>query len=137
MTGVFVTAATGWLLVGLLAATIVAPYLLRRLASTAGRVRGLRPHFWLGCTVPALIMVHARPAMSGHWISHTNTTGVYLATATFLLVLGQILLGNTLRTARTGRRSLRRAHLAVMITLIIGTVGHVLLNSAILPRLLG
>lgn len=137
MTGVFVTAATGWLLVGLLAATIVAPYFLRRLTSSAGRVRGLRPHFWLGCTVPALIMLHAWPAMSGPRIAHTNTTGIYLATATFLLVLGQILLGNTLRTARTGRRSLRRVHLAIMITLVIGTVGHVLLNGAILPRLLG
>jgi hypothetical protein len=137
MAGVFVTAATGWLLVGLLAATIAAPYLLRRLAGTAGNARGLRPHFWLGFTVPALTMVHAWPAMSGGWISTTNTGGIYLATATFLLVIGQVMLGNALRTARTGRRWLRRLHLAVMVTLIAGTIGHVLLNGAVLPRLLG
>jgi hypothetical protein len=75
--------------------------------------------------------------MAGGWIAGVNTTGVYLATAAFLVTIVQVTLGAQLRTARSGRRRLRRAHLFTMITIAALTIGHVLLNSAALRLLLG
>jgi hypothetical protein len=120
------SATSGWVLLALLAVTIALPYLLRR--RPGAFLRRMRPHFWAGFAVPVLTLAHLAPSMASPWIRTVNVAGLDLASLALLLVLAQVALGARLRRARTGRRSLRRAHLATMLGIAVLVAGHVALN---------
>ena len=123
------SAASGWLLLLLLAVTIALPYLLRR--RPGAFPRRMRPHFWAGFAVPVLTVAHLAPSMTSPWIRTVDAVGLDLASLALLLVLLQVALGARLRRPRTGRRALRRAHLATMLGIVVLVAGHVALNAAV------
>ena len=134
-----VTSGSGWVLLALLAVTIAVPFALRWRCATQRPLRQrLRPHYWLGYVIAALALVHAGLATGSGLALHANATGMSLATAALLLVGAQVCLGLLLREPSVRNRpALRRRHLWVMIGIVVVTVGHIILNSPVVHRLIG
>jgi len=115
------------------------PYLLRRNrgsrrtgltpAKPAPHLPRLWPHFWMGYSILALALVHASLAMPPR--ARTNPVGILAATAAFFLLLGEVVVGLTLRETRpTTRRPLRRIHFWIMIVFAGALSIHLCLNSS-------
>jgi hypothetical protein len=140
-----VAALSGWVLIVLVAATIVLPYVLRtpELVTRDSSERvvpylvRLRPHYWIGYAIAVLGAVHALAAMSAGGVAVANVIGIYLATAALLVVLLQVRLGLELREPRLqNRRTVRGWHFRAMLAIAALGVAHVVLNS-VLVRVLG
>src|SRR5215467_1026463 len=112
------------------------PYLLRRsrrigLArpNPAPHLPRLWPHFWMGHAILVLAFVHASLAMPPK--ARTNPVGILTATGAFFLLLGEVVVGLTLRETRpTTRRPLRRIHFWIMIVFAVALTIHLWLNSS-------
>jgi Na+/H+ antiporter NhaD/arsenite permease-like protein len=115
----------------------VLPYLLRRsrLSGGIGRAQAdpapypprLRPHFWMGYSLLASSFVHASVAMQPK--ARTNPVGILAATTAFFLLLGEVVVGLTLKEDRsTTRRPLRRIHFCIMIVFAGALTMHLWLN---------
>jgi hypothetical protein len=126
------TAGSGWLAALLLGANVSVPNLIRSMqGGLAGPLPRLPLHYALGFLIPAVAFVHAWLPMSLGRMSTFGRTGLLLATAALLIMLGQIALGVSLRDAKGAkRRRARRLHLCTMV-LILALIGmHVVLNRA-------
>jgi hypothetical protein len=130
---------SGWILVLLLPVTIALPFLSRParrvLTGTALRQR-LRPHYWLGYVIAAVVVVHAGVSTGTGVALRADALGVYLATGALLLVFVQVFLGLLLREPSLRRRTVvRRRHAWVMAGIVALALGHIVLNSALVHRL--
>ncbi len=102
---------------------IALPYLLRRNRLSRGLglaqehaapyLRRLWPHFWVGYLILGLTLVHAGTVMGA--MGRANGAGIWAATGAFFLLLFEVIVGLSLKDARTlSRRLLRRIHFWVM-----------------------
>jgi hypothetical protein len=134
-----ITSATGWLLMVLLLATVVYPFLLRSglLGPVQPFLRRMRLHYWLGYSIAAIVLVHLWISMSARLAGRVNATGLYLGTVALILIFVQVSLGRRLSWPKlSARRMLRRWHFWVMIGLVLFVLGHVALDSGTLQVLL-
>jgi hypothetical protein len=132
-------AATGWLLVALLAVTIRIPYRLRRRQGprrpAAPRwLSGMRFHYWLGYAIAALALVHAMSSMTRGIAGHAHAAGLRLASLAVLAAIFEVGIGLCLRRPGSARQrqAIRRLHFAVMILLTALVSVHVALDSWLL-----
>jgi hypothetical protein len=126
------TALSGWLATLLLGAGVSLPYVIRsaRQIAIPYLVR-LRPHYWLGFTIPIVGFVHAWLPMSAGHIRGFNRTGLLLATAALVAMLWQIGLGLSLRNAEVPtRRKIRPLHFWTMVVTVGLVATHIVLNRA-------
>jgi hypothetical protein len=133
-----VTGASGWLMMVLLLAIILYPFLLR--AGMLGPIqpffKRLRLHYWMAYTFAGVLLLHLWVAMSGALALGASVLGLDLATIALFLLIMQIALGWQLRApARSRRRVLRRRHFWLMLALVACVLAHVALNSGTLQML--
>jgi thiosulfate reductase cytochrome b subunit len=126
------TALSGWLAAFLLAAGIGVPYFVRaNPMAEPGYVKRMRPHFWIGFAVPAIVLGHAWLPMSAGHMRGYDLAGLWLATAAFFVMLAQASLGVILRNASpVGRRTIKRLHFWTMAVIALLVPAHILLNRA-------
>jgi len=138
-------AASGWLLVALLAVTIQIPYRQRRRRvrqprrsarpawqAWPARWAGLRLHYWLGYAIAVLALVHAMAAMTRGIAGRAHPAGLRLASLALLVALGEVGIGLWLRGKPQHRAAVRRIHFWVMTVLVALIVIHVALDSWLL-----
>lgn len=119
-----VTAASGWLLVLLLALTIRIPY----------RSRPRMPwHYRLGYGIGALTLAHGWAPMTPAIVRHADRAGLGIATAAFLLVLLEIAFGLWLRRRPEPKQGLpRHVHFWIMAGIVALAAIHIGLDSSAL-----
>lgn len=135
-----ITSATGWVMIVLLIATILYPFLLRSgmLGPVQPFLKRMRFHAWLGYSLAGFLLVHVVASMSAGLANRTSALGLDLATAALLLLVGQVLLGRQLSWPKLSmRRVVRRWHFWVMVGIVAFVLGHVALNSGTIQALLG
>jgi hypothetical protein len=130
--------STGWLMMVLLLAIVLYPFLLR--AGALGPVqpflKQMRLHYWLAYTCAGLLLVHLWVSVSGPLMLSADATGLDLATLAIGLFIAQIVLGLRLRSpALSRRRPVRRSHFWLMLALVACVLAHVALNSGTLRML--
>jgi len=116
----------------LCALVIALPYFLRRgRPSAAGATPYLRRlwlHFWAGYAVLGLSFFHAGTVMRA--MGRADARGIWAATASFFLLMFEVVLGLSLRAATLGsRRLVRQVHFWVMIVFAGLLVTHLWLNG--------
>ncbi|RAQ94099.1 hypothetical protein [Thermogemmatispora tikiterensis] len=134
-----VTSATGWIMMVLLATTIIYPFLLRSglLGPVQPFLKRMRIHYWMGYSIAGIVLVHLWIPMSAGLAGVVNSAGLDLATMAMLLIFGQVWLGRQLsQPTLSARRTLRRWHFWVMLGIAAFVLGHVALNSSTLQTLL-
>lgn len=140
MLAFFFTSASGWIATLLVAAEVLLPYLLRRsrLSSWLGMAEGfaqpylvrMRPHYWAGYGLLALVLAHAWIPMQAGYARQANAMGLWIATAALVALLLQAVLGITLQDARlTVRAAVRRWHYWLMVAIAGGVAAHIWLNG--------
>jgi hypothetical protein len=138
----FVSVALGWIVVVLLIAAVVLPYLLRptalaRVLGVAGSFTGalverMRPHAWLGYAIVVLSGLHAIAGL-GAGFRRFDAAGLWFAAIAFALLCGQWLLGTRLmRRSLEQRPRLRRWHFGAMVGAFAAIFAHAFLNGALL-----
>jgi cytochrome b561 len=136
-------AASGWLLVALLAVTIRLPYRRRgrrrrnQEPAALPRLAGLRWHYWLGYAIAALALVHGMASMTRGIAGRAHPAGLRLASLALLVALCEVAIGLTLRGRVQGRAALRRLHFWVMAALVVLVAVHVALDSWLLGTFRG
>jgi len=135
-----ITSATGWVMIVLLVATILYPFLLR--SGVLGQVQPflklMRFHYWLGYSIAGILLVHVWVPMSAGLAGRTSALGLDLATVALFLIFGQVMLGRQLSWPKLStRRVVRRWHFWVMIGIVVFALGHVALNSGTIQSLIG
>jgi thiosulfate reductase cytochrome b subunit len=128
-------AASGWLLVVLLAITIRLPY--RRWPTAPPWLplpSGMRLHYWLGYAIAALALVHAMSSMTRGIVGHAHAGGLRLASLALLAAICEVAIGLWLRRPGGTRRwqAIRRLHFAVMTLLVTLVAVHIALDSWLL-----
>jgi hypothetical protein len=106
-----ITSATGWIMMILLVATIIYPFLLRSglLGPVQPFLKRMRLHYWLGYSITGLMLVHLWIPMSAGLAGKVNAIGLDLATVAMFLVFAQVALGSQLsRPKLSVRRVVRR-----------------------------
>jgi hypothetical protein len=142
----FVSAALGWIVVVLLIAAVVLPYLLRptalaRVLGIAGSFTGaiverMRPHAWLGYAIVALSALHAIAGLGGGF-HRFDMAGLWFAAIAFALLCVQWLLGSRLmRRSLEHRPRLRRWHFGAMVGAFAAIFAHAFLNGALLRTII-
>lgn len=127
-----ITSVTGWVLMILLIATIIYPFLLRSglLGSVQPFLKRMRFHYWLGYSIATIVVVHLWIPMSARLAGRVNSIGLYLATIALILIFVQVTLGRSLsRPKLSTRRVVRRWHFWVMMGIVVFALGHIVLNS--------
>ena len=135
-----ITSATGWVMVVLLVATILYPFLLRSgiLGPVQPFLKRMRFHYWLGYSIAGIVLIHVWVPMIAGLAGRTNALGLDLATVALFLIFGQVMLGRQLRWPKLSmRRVVRRWHFWVMIGIVVFALGHVALNSGTIQSLIG
>jgi hypothetical protein len=126
-------AASGWLLVALLAVTIWLPHRPRARPSGARlRPPRLRLHYWLGYGFAVLALVHTMFARTRGIVGRAHPTGLRLASLALMLALCEVGIGLLLRGRVRSRPAVRRLHFWVMALLVALVVVHVALDSWLL-----
>jgi hypothetical protein len=142
----FVSVALGWIVVVLLIAAVVLPYLLRptalaRVLGVAGSFTGalverMRPHAWLGYAIVVLSGLHAIAGLGGGF-RRFDAAGLWLATIAFVLLCAQWLLGSRLmRRSLEQRPRLRCWHFGAMVGAFAAIFAHAFLNGALLRTII-
>jgi hypothetical protein len=132
-----VSSIAGRVAVVLCAFGVLLPYLLRRnrfsvalgfsQQHAAPYLHRLWPHFWLGYLALGLSTVHAFTAA----MARANSTGVWAATAAWLLLMLEVMLGLSLQNVQlAGRKSVRRLHFWNMVAFVVLLTAHLWLNGA-------
>jgi len=135
-----ITSVTGWVMIVLLVATILYPFLLRNgiLGPVQPFLKRMRFHYWLGYSIAGILSVHVLVPMSASLVGRTSALGLGLATVALLLIVGQVMLGRQLSWPKLSmRRVVRRWHFWVMIGIVAYVLGHVALNSGTIQGLIG
>ncbi|HET9919534.1 MAG TPA: hypothetical protein VFQ30_06815 [Ktedonobacteraceae bacterium] len=135
----YLTAGTGWLLIVLLASTILYPFLLRSgaLGPVQPFLKRMQFHYWLGYAIIGMIVVHALLSLGQGLAESVNLPGLDLALAALCFALIQFILGLRLRWPKlTRRRIIRRWHFWVMVTIVALLLGHIALDSVTIHALM-
>ena len=138
MSAYAITSVTGWILLGLLFATAVYPFLLRSglLGPVQPFLKRMRLHYWFGYSIAIIVLVHLWIPMSAQLAGKVNATGLYLATIALILIYVQISLGRLLKQPKlAARRIVRRWHFWIMTGIVTFVVGHIVLNSPTIQML--
>ncbi len=139
MNTLFFTSLTGWVLMALLSATGMLPFMIRLRSarkSGAAEFRSCRRlHYWLGYAIALISFVHAWMPMSAGWGVRFNAAGLYSATGGWFVIYAQVLLGRALRSSSESRSLLRRCHFWVMVIIVTLVILHVALNGMIVQAL--
>ena len=133
-----ITSATGWVMIVLLVATILYPFLLRSgmLGPVQPFLKRMRFHYWLGYSLGGFLLVHVVASMSAGLANRTSALGLDLATGALVLIVGQVLLGRQLSWPKLSmRRRVRRWHFWVMVGIVAFVLGHLALNSGTIQAL--
>jgi hypothetical protein len=135
----FYTSTLGWLASILLGAGILLPYLLRRTAlsqrlgteqSEKPYLRRMWAHYCIGYLVAPLALLHAWIPMQAGGAHGANMAGLWIATASLVLLFLQIVLGLGLKAATSlDRQRDRRIHYWVMLGIVATAAAHVWLNG--------
>ena len=114
------TRVSGWVLLLALAATV----------QVARSQRRALPHYVLGWSLAVLTWFHFYYPMTGGLIGRTPTSGLWLATLAWVLLLVQLGIGNwmLLKVGRPGSRAVRFHH-RTMLAIVTLTTLHVILNG--------
>ena len=134
-----ITSATGWVMMVLLIATILYPFLLRSglLGPVQPFLKRMRFHYWLGYSIAGIVLVHVWIPMSAGLAGRVNAAGLYLATIALFLIFVQVSLGRRLSWPKLSvRRTVRRWHFWVMAGIVVFVLGHIALNSGSIQMLL-
>ena len=132
MSALFLTSASGWAAVFLIAVTIALPYTLRLGEAATYRAR-IVAHVWIGCAILAFCIVHLIASLNPRIIGPARTDGISLAVAAFLVVIVQAILGRRLKSfAHAQHTVVRRVHLIGMIAIVVLTGAHMALNSPLI-----
>lgn len=134
-----ITSATGWVMMVLLVATTIYPFLLRAglLGPVQPFLQRMRFHYWLGYSLGGLLFIHVMVSMSAQLAGQTSALGLDLATVALVLIGGQVMLGRQLSWPKLAlRRVVRRWHFWAMVGIVVFVLGHVALNSPTLQLLL-
>ena len=138
MSAYFITSVTGWILMALLLATIVYPFLLRSglLGPVQPFLKRMRFHYWLGYSIAVIVLVHLWIPMSARLAGSVNAAGLYLATVALILIYVQVTLGRRLRQPKLAMRNIvRRWHFWTMMGIVTFVLGHIALNSTTIQKL--
>lgn len=127
---------TGWVSAALIATAVPGPLLSRLL-----RARGRRPpawlqrwHYGLGTSAAVAAMVHTLVSLTRARLSPSAELGLWLASVAAALVVGEAVLGATMRgTGGAQLARARRYHLAIMVFLVLTVTLHALLNGPLPP----
>jgi hypothetical protein len=133
-----ITSATGWVLIVLLIATIIYPFLLRNglLGPVQPFLKRMRLHYWLGYSIAVIVLVHLLIPMTAALAGRVNPVGLYLATIALILIFVQVSLGRRLSWPKLPiRRVVRRWHFGVMVGIVVFVLGHIALNSGTVQML--
>jgi hypothetical protein len=133
-----ITSATGWILMVLLLATIVYPFLLRSglLGPVQPFLKRMRFHYWLGYSIAGIVLIHLWIPMSAGLAGRVNAAGLYLATVALILIFVQVTLGRRLSWPKLSmRRVVRRWHFWVMMSIVAFVLGHIALDSGTVQML--
>src|SRR5215469_7363457 len=134
-----ITSATGWVMIVLLVATILYPFLLRSgmLGPVQPFLKRMRFHYWLGYSIVGILLVHVVASMSAGLTSRTSALGLDLATVALLLIGGKVMLGRQLSWPKLSMRRVgRRWHFWVMVGIVAFVLGHLALGSGTIQALL-
>lgn len=137
-----ITSISGFLALFLILFTLILPYVQRRPmhrgdAQAVTAWQRMKLHYWIGYTVLALTVLHMYVSMGAGLAHRTSTLGLDLATLGLLLILIQVVLGMSLRSASaTGWLRLRRMHFVIMVGIVAIVLVHLFLNSAVLQEFL-
>jgi hypothetical protein len=128
---------TGWLSAGLIAAAIPGPLLNYVFRRWRRRAPGwlYRWHYGLGTSAAAVAMVHTVVSLTRTPLPVPAEVGLWLASAAAALVVGEAVLGVTMRGM--GGAELvraRRYHLAIMAALVVAVGLHAVLNGGLPVR---
>ena len=126
-----VTSVSGFFAAYLVLYTALLPYLLRWLRP-AGGPRGMALHYCIGYLVFGVLMVHMFVSMQAGMAKGADFTGLNLATGALFLVMLQVMLGTTLMAGGPKARALRTVHFSLMLGIVVLSLVHVALNSALL-----
>jgi hypothetical protein len=127
---------TGWLSAGLIAAAVPGPllnYLLRRWGRRAPGWL-YRWHYGLGTSAAVVAMGHTVVSLTRAQLPLSAEIGLWLASAAAALVVGEVVLGATMRGM--GGRELARArryHLVFMAALVATVALHAVLDGPLPP----
>lgn len=138
MSAYAITSVTGWILLGLLFATAVYPFLLRSglLGPVQPFFKRMRLHYWFGYSIAIIVLVHLWIPMSAQLAGKVNATGLYLATIALILIYVQVSLGRLLKQPKlAARRIVRRWHFWIMTGIVTFVIGHIVLNSPTIQML--
>jgi thiosulfate reductase cytochrome b subunit len=136
-----ITSISGLLAFFLVLITLMLPYILRRQVRTAGGQAAavwqrMKIHAWIGYAILALVTLHMYISMGSGMLRQTSVSGINLATLALLLIFVQVGLGMSLERASGKRRpSLRRLHFVLMLGIVVLTLAHLVMNSALLHAL--
>lgn len=133
-----ITSVTGWVLLALLLATIVYPFLLRSglLGPVQPFLKRMRLHYWLGYSIAAIVLVHLWIPMSASLAGKVNAAGLYLGTVALILIYIQVSLGRSLHWPKlSARRLVRRWHFWVMVGIVVFVLGHIALDSTTVQKI--
>jgi hypothetical protein len=137
---IYVSSATARLVVVLIAATAVIPYLVRptklsvwlglRDAWKGGSIRRMGLHVWLGYAIVIFASVHTAAAMSLGDVTRFDPLGLWFAVVAFASLVIIFSLGRRLTQPIGWKRpEYRTWHFWMAIVLIVSAFGHTLLNS--------
>jgi hypothetical protein len=135
----FYTGALGWFATILVATETLLPYLLRRTtlsewSGTADRagpyLQRMWGHYWIGYLLLPMAFVHAWIPMRAGQSRGANVLGLWIATASFLLLFLQAVLGLVLKgtTVHNCKRA-RRIHYWTMMGIVLTVAAHIWLNG--------
>ncbi|MGH8377761.1 MAG: hypothetical protein ACRER7_02300 [Gammaproteobacteria bacterium] len=135
--GFLITSISGFLALFLILFTLVLPYVLRwqmrRGDVWTAAWQRMKLHYWIGYAVLILTILHMYVSMGAGLAHRTSTLGLDLATLGLLLILIQVALGISLRSANaTGRLRLRRMHFVIMAGIVMIVLVHLALNSVLI-----
>ncbi len=133
-----ITSVTGWVLLALLLATAIYPFLLRSgmLGPVQPFFKRMRLHYWSGYSIAIVVLVHLWIPMSARLAGKVNATGLYLATIALIFIYVQVSLGRLLKQPKlAARRIVRRGHFWIMTGIVAFVLGHIALNSPTIQTL--
>ena len=140
MTTTEIVSFTGWVGVVFIGVEVVLPYLYRRSWFSTwlhvdrffkqSYLARMWPHYWIGYFLLVLSLLHSALPMRPGGIRGQNAAGLWLATAGFVALVLQTVLGLFLQdTQLRERRIMRSWHYWLMFLVIVTVSVHVWLNG--------
>ncbi len=125
------TAVLGWIAALAFAGVAALPFILRRFRLTdLVRARVMRIHYVAAFAVAAVVTLHAFAPTTAKFMRSLNAEGLWLATAAWLLILTQLVVGLSLRGTQGRGPTLRAMHFVIMTSVLVLIALHIALLRA-------